>query len=129
MFNRHDIFQLFPTKMEFTILVMITCHSKFYLDIFLLFLLFYQSWYFDWKFGIVHFINGPFTNNIIQQSLMFHLQVFRSWIFYFFENILKHLFHLILIGQTTPYNVLVQYVNPSLHGIHSKTNINNRNDI
>ena len=79
-------------NMEFPIFIIIKGHFKFYFDCFLLFLFQSQSWYFDRRFAIFHVIKEPFTTNISQQSLIFSLEVIRSWFFIslgFFELFLS----------------------------------------
>ena len=74
----------FSMNLEFLIFIMVAWHFQSSLVFFLFFILFFiQYWYFDWRFGVVHVIKEPFTTNISQQSLIFSIEVFRSWVFYF----------------------------------------------
>ena len=115
--NESGIFNLYNDYMLLSIL----------LGFFLLFSFFFsQDWYIYWRFGIFHAIKGPFPTNISQQILMFFPEVFRSWFFYFFRIILENFFHITIIGQTTPCNVLFQCANPSVNEIYSNTKINKR---
>ena len=117
-------------NLKFTIFITITRHFQFYLDFILLFFfLFSQSWYFDWRFGIVNLINEYLPTNTSQQIFVLSIELFRSRLFYFFRIFLKQLFCIILIGQTKPRNVLFQCVNASANEIYSNKNIDNRNYI
>ena len=82
-----------------------------------------QYWPFYWVFVILHGIKLPCPTKISQKSLTFSLGVFRSWSFTSVENF-KYFFYLILIGQTTPYNVLFRFVNPNVNKLIVKIYIN-----
>ena len=87
-FDRHDISK-FLMNLEFLIFINITFQFQLYLDFSCHSSPLSQYWSFDWRFGMVHVINYPFTTNIIQQSLIFSIKVFRSWFFYFFRIFLN----------------------------------------
>ena len=89
-----------------------------------IFSLFYKYWYFGWRLEVLRVIKVPCLTNISKQFLMFSLEFFRSW-FCTSVGILTCFFYLILIGTTTPCDVIFQFVNPSVNKSYIKTNRNN----
>ena len=83
-FNRHEIFQLFPINLEFTIFIMTTCNFQFYLDFPVLCLIFINFGLLIGGWGFSFYL---WTIPLQYQSTKFDVlpELFKSWIFYFFR--------------------------------------------
>ena len=54
------------------------------------------------RFGTEYGVNEQITSNISQNRQTFSFEIFMSWSSSFRRDLFKYLFHIILIGTTTP---------------------------
>ena len=122
-FDRHEMFLLFPMDMEFPVFIMITCHYQFSFDVLLFF--FKYLVHISLLIGsLVFFMSLRYHDPpILVNKVEFFSWRFRIW-FLTSVVIFKYFFRLILIGQTTTCNVLVQCFNPNANKINSDTKRN-----